>query len=289
MLWLYPRTKAHCAEPVEQVNFATTHWSVVLRAGDRSGREASVALAQLCEAYWYPLYAYIRRRIADVHEAQDFTQTFFAHLLEKGFVAKAHPERGRFRAFLLTVCQRFLINEWQKARAIKRGGGRRPLSLDFESGESKLGLVAIETQTAEQVYQQQWAITLLERVMQQLRAEYAAKERLQYFETLKPLLAGSSKRAEHADAARRWVSAKRTQKWRRTACESVIANCCELKLPTRFRDRKKLTTKFATFSPCLVHRDKCGRLACLALQASLISPPAGWKKSKKPVTIGEIS
>ncbi|MCI0332084.1 MAG: hypothetical protein L0228_02515 [Planctomycetes bacterium] len=110
-------------------DFATTHWSLVLAAGDAERQNASQALAELCELYWYPLYAYIRRRVDDVHEAQDFTQAFFAQLLDKGFVADADPDRGRFREFLLTACKRFLINEWQKARAVKRGGGRRHAAL----------------------------------------------------------------------------------------------------------------------------------------------------------------
>jgi RNA polymerase sigma-70 factor (ECF subfamily) len=183
-------------------DFATTHWSLVLAAGEPGGRASNQALAELCELYWYPLYAYIRRRVDDVHEAQDITQAFFAHLLETDFVADADPARGRFRAFLLTACKRFLVNEWHKARAKKRGGGRRPLSLDFDSGESKLTLVAVDARTAEQVYEQQWALTLLERVMEQLRAEYAAKDRLRHFETLKPFMAGSPERFGYAEAAR---------------------------------------------------------------------------------------
>jgi RNA polymerase sigma-70 factor (ECF subfamily) len=182
--------------------FATTHWSLVLAATDRERPDASAALAQLCETYWYPLYVYVRRRVADVQEAQDFTQAFFERLIEQRPFETADPERGRFRAFLMTACKRFLINEWHKDRAAKRGGGRRALSLDFDSGESKLSLVAVEALTAEQLYEQQWAITLLEHVMEQLRAEYAAKQRLRHFEVLKPFLAGSPQRAGYAEAAR---------------------------------------------------------------------------------------
>jgi RNA polymerase sigma-70 factor (ECF subfamily) len=140
--------------------------------------------------------------VDDVHEAQDFTQAFFARLLDQRQFEAADPGRGRFRAFLLTACKRFLINEWHKDRAGKRGGGRRPLSLDFDSGESKYSLVAIDPTTAEQLYDRQWAVTLLERVMEQLRAEFAAKERLRHFETLRQFLAGSSQAAGYAEAAR---------------------------------------------------------------------------------------
>jgi RNA polymerase sigma-70 factor (ECF subfamily) len=185
-----------------QDDFATTHWSVVQAASDRRAPAASQALAELCESYWYPLYAFIRRRVSDVHEAQDLTQAFFEQLLARGTFEAADPERGRFRAFLLTACKRFLVNEWHKDRAVKRGGGRPLLSLDFEVGESKLGQVASDTLSPEQIFDQKWAITLLERVMDKLRGEYAAKERLAHFETLKHFLAGSPPGADYAQAAR---------------------------------------------------------------------------------------
>jgi RNA polymerase sigma-70 factor (ECF subfamily) len=188
--------------PQRRDDFATTHWSVVLAAGDRGAPASSQALAELCECYWYPLYAYVRRRVSDVHEAQDLTQAFFEKILERGTFAAADPERGRFRAFLLTACKRFLINEWHKDHAAKRGGARQLLSLDFESGESKLSLVASDTRSPEQLYDEKWAITLLERVMDQLRGEYAAKQRLAHFETLKHYLAGSPAGADYAQAAR---------------------------------------------------------------------------------------
>jgi RNA polymerase sigma-70 factor (ECF subfamily) len=182
--------------------FATTHWSVVLAAGDPKNPSASEALSELCESYWYPLYVFVRRQVGDVHEAQDFTQAFFTRLLEQRQFEKAEPERGRFRAFLLTACKRFLINEWHKFRAAKRGGGRCVLSLDFDSGESKYALVAIDPTTAEQLYDRQWALTLLERVLELLRAEYAAKERSKHFEALMPYLTGSRERFGYTEAAR---------------------------------------------------------------------------------------
>jgi RNA polymerase sigma factor (sigma-70 family) len=182
--------------------FATTHWSLILTAAGRDQPEARDALDSLCATYWYPLYAYVRRRVVDVHEAQDITQAFFERVVEHCPFDCADPERGQFRAFLLTACKRFLINEWHKGQAAKRGGGRRPLSLDFESGESKLGLVAVDSMTAEQLYEREWAITLLEHVLDQLRAEYAAKDRLPHFEALKHSLAGASRQAGYRDAAR---------------------------------------------------------------------------------------
>jgi len=220
---------------VGRSDFATTHWSLVISAGRRGAPESSSALAQLCAVYWYPIYAYVRRRVDDVHEAQDLTQAFFEQLLERRPFEAADPERGRFRCFLLTACQRFLINEWHKGQAVKRGGGRRPLSLDFDSGESRLGLVAADTRTAEQSYERQWAISVLERVMERLRALYNAKDRLRYFDALRPFLAGSPQRHGYAEAARKLgisettakVAAHRMRKHYRDLLHTEIAQTVE--------------------------------------------------------------
>src|SRR5277367_6832150 len=117
--------------------FATTRWSVVLAAGQRGSPQSSAALATLCENYWYPLYAYVRRRGHQADEAQDFTQAFFARILEKNDLAAADPGRGRFRSFLLTSLKHFLANEWDRNRAQKRGGGRSVLSIDFGTAEER--------------------------------------------------------------------------------------------------------------------------------------------------------
>ena len=106
----------------------------MLAAGDRDALKAKNALACLCEHYWYPLYAYVRRRVVNVDEAQDLTQAFFEHVIDKQVIARADRSRGRFRTFLLTALKNFLANEWNKARAEKRGGKRRQLSLDFRLG-----------------------------------------------------------------------------------------------------------------------------------------------------------
>jgi RNA polymerase sigma-70 factor (ECF subfamily) len=181
--------------------FATTRWSLVLGTAARDAAESRSALETLCRAYWYPIYAYIRRRVGDIHEGQDLTQSFFERLLEKGTIATADPQRGRFRAFLLTACQRFLINEWEKARAAKRGGGRSAVSLDFDLGESRYAVEAVDSLTPERLYEQQWAVTLLGRVLDELRAEYAAKRKETQFERLKEFLSGASRDREYASAA----------------------------------------------------------------------------------------
>src|SRR5262249_46320057 len=117
--------------------FASTHWSVVLAAGQGQSPEAVEALATLCRVYWYPLYAFARRQLPRPDDAQDATQDFFAQLLEKEYLQAADPKRGKFRAFLLTAFKHFLSKERDRARAKKRGGGRRPLPLDFEVGETR--------------------------------------------------------------------------------------------------------------------------------------------------------
>jgi len=133
-----PSTSPDLAEtegsPAPSPVFATTHWSVVLSAGRNGTTRARDALAGLCETYWPALHAYVRRRGFSPHDAEDLTQEFFARLLEHNWVARADPQKGRFRSFLLTALNRFLADQWDKARAQKRGGGRRPLALDSEAG-----------------------------------------------------------------------------------------------------------------------------------------------------------
>ena len=181
--------------------FHTTRWSMVLAAGKDEGTASSAgALETLCQAYWYPLYVYIRRRTRQVHEAQDMTQAFFEKLLEKKTLANADPDRGRFRAFLLTACKRFLANEWDKRNALKRGGGKNVLSLDFEAAEDRYAIEAEESLTPEVVYEQQWAITMLSTVLDQLAAEFDARGKRDQFDVLKPFLSGS-KAITHAEAA----------------------------------------------------------------------------------------
>jgi RNA polymerase sigma-70 factor (ECF subfamily) len=178
--------------------FQTTHWSMVLRAGHRADRDADAALAALCQRYWFPLYAYVRRHVADVHEAQDMTQQFFTWLLEKNALAAASPERGRFRAFLLTAAKHFLANQRDRAKAQKRGGGLRPLRLDLAAGESRLGIEPSDDMTPERLFERQWVLTLLDLVMQRLETECRLAGRLEQFERLKGVLAGQQDRLPYA-------------------------------------------------------------------------------------------
>jgi RNA polymerase sigma-70 factor (ECF subfamily) len=182
-------------------DFATTQWSIVLAAGKPDDSNAQVALGQLCELYWYPLYAYVRRRVENVDDAQDLTQAFFAHLLDKGAVAHADRSRGRFRAFLLTAVKNFLANEWRKEHAQKRGGQQRKLSLDFDAGESKYQLEPAHELTPERLYERRWVTILLDRVLEQVQAELAHAGKSEHFEHLKTGLTGESEAIDYSQIA----------------------------------------------------------------------------------------
>jgi RNA polymerase sigma factor (sigma-70 family) len=180
---------------VGQRGFASTQWSLVLRASQPQDLEA---LADLCQLYWQPLYGYVRRRVADVHEAQDLTQDFFAWLLEKHTLASASPERGRFRSFLLTAFKNFLANHWDREKAQKRGGQVRKLSLDLAAQESQFLQTPYHDLSPERLYERQWALQLLERVMTDLQQEYDADGRSHQFEILKASLTGERDRLPYA-------------------------------------------------------------------------------------------
>ena len=164
----------------------------MLAAGRRSLPASDQALAALCSAYWYPLYAYARRRLGNVHLAQDLTQEFFARLLEKNILAGAQQERGRFRGFLITAFKNFLANEGDKARAQKRGGGKVPLPLDFQAGDARYDLEPSHAWTPERLFERQWALALLEQVLTALRAEFVADGKETLFERLKGSLTGEA-------------------------------------------------------------------------------------------------
>lgn len=171
-----------------------------MTAGDRSSADSRRALESLCAAYWSPLYAYVCRRVSDVNEAQDLTQAFFAELLEKNYVGSATPERGRFRAFLLTALKHFLSKQWDKARAKKRGGGLSPIRLDFASGDSRCSVEPAGGLTAEEVYDRRWAATLLSQVMARLERELAEAGKQTQFRHLKGFIIGQHEGATYADA-----------------------------------------------------------------------------------------
>jgi RNA polymerase sigma-70 factor (ECF subfamily) len=167
-------------------SFPTTCWSLILRAGDRAGPGDREALATLCRAYWYPIYAFIRRKGYDPDDAQDLTQAYFARLLEKGVIAAAARRKGRFRAFLRTDCQHFLIDQYRGRLA--REVGTVPLSIDIRNAEGRYRIEPADGMTPERLFDRAWAMTLLDRVLGLLAGEYAAKGRSEVFDRLKIIL-----------------------------------------------------------------------------------------------------
>jgi RNA polymerase sigma-70 factor (ECF subfamily) len=180
-----PPVDAVARQPV----FATTHWSVVLTAGRSDAPQVRAALEKLCQTYWYPLYAYVRRRGYAPADAEDLTQAFFAWLLERDWLQGADQQRGRFRSFLLTSFSRFLANEWDKTRMQKRGGGRI-ISLPFGVADSRCAFEPVDHLTPEQSFEWRWALALLDQVMNRLGAEFAQDGKTEVFEVLKPCLLG---------------------------------------------------------------------------------------------------
>jgi len=182
--------------------FVTTHWSVVLTAGRRDSTRAHDALTKLCQTYWRPLYAYVRRRGYSPHDAEDLTQAFFARLLERNDVAVVSPERGRFRSYLLGAMNHFLSDEWDRARAQKRGGGR-VIHLDSAVAEAACAADSAGADTPETVYDRRWALTLLEEVHQRLRQEYERDRKGALFEALRFSLMGERSAVPYVELAGR--------------------------------------------------------------------------------------
>lgn len=188
--------------PHGTANFTPTHWSVVLAAAGRSdSTHARDALEKLCRNYWLPIYVFVRRQGHNSHDAQDLTQEFFARLLEKNYLAGVHREKGRFRSFLLASVKHFLANEWDKAKAQKRGGGHVPISIDTTIGENSLGLEPADVLTAEKIFERRWALALLDQVLRRLREEYTRDGKEKQFEQLKPTLTEASRSVPYVEIA----------------------------------------------------------------------------------------
>lgn len=190
------------SERGERRLFATTHWSLVLAAGEqRPSGHAREALTTLCEIYWYPLYAFLRGRGHSPADAEDLTQAFFALLLEKQVIRQADPARGRFRSFLLKSLQNFAANVHARNTAGKRGAGVAPLSLEFEQAEGRFRLEASTAETPERTFDRRWALTLLDRVMARLGNDAVQKRKSDHFEALKPFLTGEEPQLSYSQTA----------------------------------------------------------------------------------------
>jgi RNA polymerase sigma-70 factor (ECF subfamily) len=165
--------------------FATTHWSVVLAAREPDAPQAAAALAELCGTYWYPLYAFVRRKGNSPHDAQDLTQAFFARLLERNYVAQADRDRGRFRTYLLAALTHFLADEWDKARRLKRGGRREIISFDAASAEERYRLEPVDQLDAAKLYERRWVTALFDKVLARLEEEFRDSGKGGSFDQLK--------------------------------------------------------------------------------------------------------
>ncbi|HEX6883016.1 MAG TPA: sigma-70 family RNA polymerase sigma factor [Planctomycetota bacterium] len=188
-------------EPHRPGSFLTTRWSVVLAGARAAPPERRAALEELARSYWYPLYAYARRRGHAPEEAADHTQGFFALLLEREDVARADPARGRFRAYLLTAFRNFLANQRELARARKRGGDRVALVLDAGEAEARLGHEPVERETPERAFERAWVRALLDRTLERLAAEQARIGRVALFERLRPMLTAGDDAPRFAQVA----------------------------------------------------------------------------------------
>jgi len=190
------------AEPSRPQTFVTTQWSVVLDAAHSDTTHAHDALAKLCQTYWHPLYAYVRRRGYSPEDAEDLTQSFFAALLQRKAVATVSPDKGRFRSFLLASLNHFLSDEWDKARAQKRGGGK-VISFDTQAAETWLNQMPSDNLTPEKAFELRWAITLLEQIYRNLEEEHRRQGKAELFEVLRTTLAGPGNSAPYAELGTR--------------------------------------------------------------------------------------
>jgi len=181
------KTPKYCT-PSDAGRFATTHWSVILAASDSASTQHEPALSSLCQTYWFPLYAYLRRRGYDSHQAEDYTQGFFAGILERKGLQRADPKYGKFRSFLLASLKNFLADEWDHTQAQKRGGDKKVLSLDFDAAASRYNREPVHNMSPEKLFERSWALTVLTRAMDRLKAESAVSDKQQLFDCLKVYL-----------------------------------------------------------------------------------------------------
>jgi RNA polymerase sigma factor (sigma-70 family) len=182
--------------------FMTTRWSLVLAAGEQPNDRSADALARLCEMYWYPVYAFIRRQGCSPDDSADLTQEFFARVLEKHYFRAADPARGRFRAFLCASIRHFLSNERDRSRALKRGGPQPPIPLDVQTAERSYQLEPRDDLTPEKLFDRRWALVLLDRVLSRLRDEQVTAGKGALFDQLKGFLIGDGVALTYFDVAK---------------------------------------------------------------------------------------
>jgi DNA-directed RNA polymerase specialized sigma24 family protein len=187
----------------KQRAFPQTRWSVVVAARRETSKESAAALESICRAYWYPLYAYVRRSGHSAHDAQDLTQEFFSRLLEKRWLNAADREKGKLRTFLIFALKKFMAKEWRRTSAQKRGGGKSHVPMDTAFAESRYAADSSADLQAEDVFEQQWALTLLELTVNRLRDEFAAAGKPDDFEEMKSCLMAERGAIDYASVAGR--------------------------------------------------------------------------------------
>lgn len=224
--------------PVDRPQFDTTHWSLVLAAQNENSDAARIALAALCEKYWYPLYAFVRQTESDANQACDIIQGFFEKVIEKNYISDADPKRGKFRTFLLTSLTNFMANQHDKATAVKRGGGAPHFSFEFHKGEQRFLQEPADTQTPDKRYQRRWAVTLLNQVLEGIRAEFVAEGKGAWFEHLAQFLTPAIP-IPFNKWQRGWRRPKVQRRLPYIACERDIANAFALKSRKRWLIRER--------------------------------------------------
>ena len=205
--------------------FTTTHWSVVLNAAESTSSGGQEALEKLCRTYWHPLYAYVRHRGYEPHDAQDLTQEFFLRLLDKHYLAQVDPHKGKFRSFLIVAVNHFLANEWDRAKAAKRGGRVTFVSFDEATAEESLQLENMAGASPEKIFERRWALTILDQVIARLRKEFDEAGKTEQFEALKMFLMGEKSSASYADLAGRFHTTEAALKM---AVQRMRQRCGEL-------------------------------------------------------------
>jgi len=217
---------------MKKSGFHTTHWSLIQAAASDPTEASRHAMSTLCHSYWHPVYAFIRRSGYDPDQSQDLTQGFFARLLEKNDLSDADQTRGRFRSFLLTSVKHFLANEWDRASALKRGGGMTPVSIDLVKAERWFSPSVLDTESPEVVFERRWALSVLEQVMTRLRKEFAMEGQADLFDVLSVFLSQDSGEVSYEDLAEelgiqpgnlRTKVYRMRQKYRRLLREEITA------------------------------------------------------------------
>lgn len=181
--------------------FATTHWSVVLAAGSLESTRYKEALETLCRTYWFPLYAYLRRRGCNANQAEDYVQGFFTYLLDKPSLQRVDPQFGKFRSFLLATLKHFLTDERDRIQAQKRGGGRKVLSIDFETAENQYTIEPAHHLSADKIFERHWALTVLNRTMDRLKVELTNENKQNLFIILRIYLTQEEGSIPYQDVA----------------------------------------------------------------------------------------